>query len=66
MADFLHWHRMRWVLVLWSGYVALWMVIVGAGVAGAVLWWLAGVIVFGSLWLATQPQLRPGTRRPAP
>ena len=60
MTDFLHWRRMRWGLVLWAGYVALWMVIVGSGVAIAVFWWLTGVVVFGSLWLATQPRFRRG------
>ena len=57
MTGFLHWRRMRWGLVLWGGYVVLWMVTVGSGVAMAVLWWLTGVVVFGSLWLATQPRL---------
>ena len=26
----------------------------------AVLWWLAGMIVFGSIWLATQPSFQQG------
>ena len=51
---------MRWGFVLWAGYVVLWMVTVGSGVAMAILWWVTGTIVFGSLWLATQPRFRRG------
>jgi hypothetical protein len=58
MTGLLHSRTMTAALVLWSGYVVAWMVIVGSSVAIAVLWWLVGVILFGSLWLATQP--RPG------
>jgi hypothetical protein len=54
----LHWRMMRWGLVLWGGYVVLWTVTVGPGVAIAILWWLTGMIVFGALWLVTQPWLR--------
>ena len=60
MTNFLHWRRMRWILVLWSGYVLFWMVTVDSGAAIAILWWLTGTIVFGSLWLATQPRFRRG------
>lgn len=60
MTNFLHWRKGTWALVLWSGYVAAWMVIVEPGAAMAVAWWLAGMIVFCSLWLATQPLLQRG------
>ena len=60
MTNFLHWRKTTWALVLWSGYVVAWMAIIGSGVAMAVLWWLAGTIVFSSLWLATQPLFQQG------
>ena len=53
MTNFLHWHTMTWVLVLWSGYIATWMVVSGSGPSIVALWWLAGMIVFGLLWLAS-------------
>ena len=55
MTNFLHWRKMTWALVLWSAYVVVWTVITGSGAALFTLWWLAGTIVLGSLWLATQP-----------
>ena len=60
MTNFLHWRKMTWALVLWSGFVAAWTVIVGSGLAIAVLWWLAGMIVLGSVWLGTQPLFQQG------
>ena len=56
---------MSWVLVLWSGYVVTWTVMSAAGPAPAALWWLAGLIVFGSLRLATKPLFRQGAWRDA-
>jgi hypothetical protein len=53
------------LLVLWSGYVAAWTVITAAGPMLAALWWFAGMIVFVSLWLATQPLFQPGAWRDA-
>ena len=71
MTNFLHWRKMTWALVLWSGYVATWAVITGSGPAIVTLWWLAGLIfVFGALWLGTQPLFRrgraPAGARPSP
>jgi hypothetical protein len=60
MTNVLQWRKTTWILVLWGGYVPAWAVITGAGPAIVVLWWLAGAIVFGVLWLATQPLFRPG------
>ena len=60
MTNFLHWRRMTWALVLWSAYVATWAAITGSGPAIVMLWWLAGMIVLGSLWLATQPLFQKG------
>jgi hypothetical protein len=55
MTSFLHWRRMSWVLVLWSGYVATWAVLTGSDRSVVTLWWLLGMGVFGALSLATQP-----------
>jgi hypothetical protein len=60
MTNFLHWRKMTWALVLWSGYVPTWAVVTGSGPAIVMLWWLVGMIVFGSLWLATQPLFQKG------
>jgi hypothetical protein len=60
MTNFLHWRKMTWALVLWSGYIATWMLITGPGQAIVALWWLAGMIALGSLWLATQPLFQQG------
>ena len=60
MTNFLHWRKMTWALVPWSGYVATWAVITGSGPAIVTLWWLVGMIVLGSLWLATQPLFQEG------
>lgn len=60
MTNFLQWRKMTWALVLWSGYVAIWTVITGARPAMVALWWFAGMIVVGSVWLATQPLFQQG------
>ncbi len=60
MTGLVHWRKMTGALVLWSGYVVAWMVIAGSGVEIAALWWLAGMMVFGSLWLAAQPSFQQG------
>jgi hypothetical protein len=49
MTRFLQWRMMNWGLVLWSGYVATWAVMTGAGPAVVALWWLIGTTVLGSL-----------------
>jgi hypothetical protein len=54
MTNILHWRKMIWALVLWSVYIAIWTVFAGSGPAMVALWWLAGVVVFGPLWFATQ------------
>ena len=60
MTNFLHWHKMTWVFVLWSWYIATWMVVSGSGPAIVALWWLAGMIVFDLLWLVTRSLSRQG------
>jgi len=60
MTSFIHWRKMTWALVLWSAYVPTWAVITGSGPAIIMLWWLVGMIVFGALWLGTQPLFQKG------
>ena len=49
MTSFLHWRKMTWGLVLWSGYVATWAVMTGSGPALVTLWWLIGTSVLVSV-----------------
>jgi hypothetical protein len=60
MTNFLHWRKMTWTLVLWSAYIASWAAITAAGPATIALWWLAGMLLLGALWLATQPPFQQG------
>jgi hypothetical protein len=60
MTNFLHWRKMTWAFVLWGGYVATWAVIAGSGPAIVTFWWLVGMTVLGSVWLATQPLFQRG------
>jgi hypothetical protein len=60
MTNFLQWRKMTWTLVLWTGYIATWAVVTGSGPAMIALWWLAGTILLGSLWLATRPLVQQG------
>ena len=60
MTNFLHWRKMTWMLVLWSAYIVVWAMMTGAGPAMIALWWLAGMIVLGVFWLATQPPFQQG------
>ena len=60
MTNVLQWRKTTWVLLLWGGYVPAWAVITGSGPAIVALWWLAGAIVFGVLWLGTQLLSRQG------
>jgi hypothetical protein len=55
MTSYLHRRELTCAFLCWSGYVVFWMVTVGSAVGMAVLWWLVGMVVFGSLWLAIQP-----------
>ena len=67
MTNVLRRPRMIWVLaLLWSAYVTTWTAITAAGPVLAALWWFAGLVAFGSLWLATKPLFRHGAWRDAP
>jgi hypothetical protein len=61
MTNFLSWHKTTWALLLWSAYIATWTLITGPSPAMVGLWWLAGMIVLGSLLFATQPLFRQRT-----
>ena len=65
MTNFLHWRKMTWVVVLWSGYLATWAVITGSGVAILAVWWLVGLVVFLTLPF-TLPLRSPVTSAAAP
>ena len=43
MNSLLHWRRMTWALVLWSAYLATWLVLTRPGPVNVALWWLAGI-----------------------
>lgn len=58
MTDFVHRRTLTWAIVLWSGYVGTWAVITDSGRANVTLWWLAGTIFCGALWLGVQPGRR--------
>jgi hypothetical protein len=62
MTNFLHWHKMTWALVLWSGYIATWMVVTGSGPAIGAMWWLAGL---GLLQVITQLLSQTGRVEPS-
>jgi hypothetical protein len=51
-----------WALVLWSAYIATWMVITGSRPAIVALWWLAGL---GLLQLVMQPLYETGRTEPS-
>ena len=76
MTNFLHWRKMTWAIVLWSAYLATWMVLTRSGPVIVVLWWLAGVgllqliMHWGTHRAVTQtrpirPPLRPATQHSA-
>ncbi len=62
MRNVLHWRKATWALVLWSGYLATWMVLTGSGPTIVVLWWLAGL---GLLQLITEPLYHTGRIEPS-
>ena len=63
MTNVLHWRKMTWALVLWSGYVATWAVITGSGPAIVTLWWLVGTMLRRRA-LARHAAAVPGGARP--
>ncbi len=62
MRKALHWRKATWALVLWSGYLATWMVLTGSGPTMVVLWWLAGL---GLLQVIVQPRYQAGRIDPS-
>jgi hypothetical protein len=57
MTNVLHWRKTTWILLLWGGYVPTWAVITGSSPAIVALWWLAGALVFGVLWVGSRRAL---------
>jgi hypothetical protein len=62
MTSFLHWHKLTWALLLWSAYLATWMVLTRSGPVIVVLWWLAGVGLLQLImqWGRIEPSRRHG------
>jgi hypothetical protein len=60
VTNFLHWRKMTWALLLWSGYIATWATMTGSGPAIIIVWWLVGLVVFRSLWVVTRHPFRQG------
>jgi hypothetical protein len=60
VTHFLHWRKTTWALLVWSGYIATWAAITGPAPAAVVVWWLVGLVVFGSLVAVTRPRSRQG------
>ncbi len=63
MTSFLHWRKMTWALVLWSAYLATWMVLTRSGPVIVVLWWLAGAGLLQLIimhWGRIEPSRRHG------
>ena len=66
MTEVRHRRKMIGTLVLWSAYVATWTTITGSGPELFAVWWLAGTIALGSLWVALRPRLRQDVTSTAP
>ena len=62
MTKFLHWRKTTWALLLWSSYLATWMVLTGSGPAIVAVWWLAGL---GLSQLIMQPPHQTGRIQPS-
>jgi len=62
MTSFLRWHKMTWAHVLWSAYLATWMVLTRSDPVIVVLWWLAGVGLWQLMmhWGRIEPSRRHG------
>ena len=60
MTNFRHWRRMTWALLAWSAAMTAWTLFgsIAATLVGVL--WVAGMILLGLLWLATQPLYQQG------
>jgi len=66
MTGLLHWRKMTLALVLWSAYLATWMVLTRSGPVIVALWWLAGVGLMQLImhWGRIEPPRRHGAFDP--
>ena len=62
MRKVLQWRKATWAIVLWSGYLATWMVLTGSGPTIVVLWWLVGLAL---LQLIMRPLYQTGRGEPS-
>ena len=60
MTNFLHWRKMTWALVLWSGVLFVWMAVTLSASLIVVLFWLGVMVLVALLWLASQPLVHQG------
>ena len=60
MTKFLHWRKATWAFVLWSAAMAAWLLIGSIGATRVGVLWVAGMILLGLLWVATQPLCQQG------
>jgi len=60
MTKFLHWRRMTWALLAWSAAMTAWILFGSIAATRVGVLWVGGTILFGLLWLATQPPYQQG------
>jgi hypothetical protein len=60
MTNFLHWRKMTWALLAWSGAMTAWILIGSVSASRVVVLWVAGMTFLSLLWLATQPLYQKG------
>lgn len=62
MTRFIHWRKMTWAMVLWSGVTLVWMAF-GSGNEGVLLvssLWTVGLACLTLVWFMTRPLWRQG------
>ncbi len=60
MTDFIHWRKMTWALLAWSAAMPAWLLFGSVAATRVGVLWVAGTILLGLLWLATQPLYQQG------
>jgi hypothetical protein len=60
MTRFLHWRKMTWAILLWSGAMLTWLAGTEPGVALGALLWFLGFVVLSLIWFMSRPLWRQG------
>jgi hypothetical protein len=60
MTRFLHWRKMTWAILLWSGAMLGWLVGTEPSVALLSVLWFAGFVVLSVTWFLSRPPWRQG------